>query len=451
VKTNQNDARAASVEEVLALVRESCRPLETERVPLGAALGRVLREPVCAPEDQPPFDRAAMDGYAIRLDDSGLQFRVVDEIHAGDWKPRRLQRGEAVLIATGGALPCDGMQVVMKENVRLDGATIRFVERGPARNIRFRGEDARRGHVLVKPGTVLQPGALALLASIGQAQLLVTRLPRVVHAVTGDELVPPEQTPQPGQIRDSNSTLVHAFLKQWSVEPEHRHVPDDESRAERVLASAFHTSHESLAPCSRRGNEAEGVSDQPIPPRNLGGYAACGTAGGAESGAATADLLLISGGASVGERDFTRRLLERFGYAIRISQTNTRPGKPLIVAQRGSAIAFGLPGNPLAHFVCLNLYVRAALDSFSGCRAESPFRQGQLATELEADGNARETFWPARQSNENGCAQLRPLAWTSSGDLTSLATANALIRVPAACRKLARDAAVEYVATRPFA
>jgi molybdopterin molybdotransferase len=117
-------------------------------------------------------------------------------------------------------------------------------------------------------------------------------------------------------------------------------------------------------------------------------------------------LLLISGGASVGERDFTHRLLERFGYAIRISQTSTRPGKPLIVAQRGGAIAFGLPGNPLAHFVCLNLYVRAALDSFSGCQAESPFRQGRLATELEAGGNARETFWPARQSNENGCAQL---------------------------------------------
>ena len=405
MNVNRHDARPASVEEVLVLVRESCRPLETEPLTLDAALGRVLREPACAPEDQPPFDRAAMDGYAVRLDDPGRQFRVVDEIHAGEWKPRQLERGEAVRISTGAALPGDGLQIVINEEVVSGETTIRVPRRDTGRNIRFRGEDARRGQVLVEAGTVLGPGSLALLASVGCTRPLVTRLPRVLHAVTGDEIVPPEQAPPPGQIRDSNSTLVRAFLNQWGVQPEQHRLPDDESRAGAVLT---------------------------------------------QSGVSTPDLLLVSGGASVGERDFTRRLLEHLGYTIRISKTNTRPGKPLIVAQRGGAIAFGLPGNPLAHFVCLYLYVRVALDRFSGSRAPSPFEQGQLATDLEADGNARETFWPARCSNENGAVRLRPLPWTSSGDLTSLATANALVRVPAGCTKLPRDAAIEFVPTRPF-
>lgn len=393
--------RAASASEALKLLQEICRPLEAERVPLAEAAGRVLREAVRAPEDQPPFDRSSVDGFAVRLDDAAERFRVVDEIRAGDWNPRQLQPGEAVRIATGGALPGDGLQVVMREDAEREGEFVSVSRRNSERNIRFRGEDARAGQVLVESGMRLQPGTLGLLASLGSARPLVTRLPCVLHIATGNEIVPPERTPQRGQIRDSNSTLVRAFLQQWSIKPTQLCVPEDEAAARAAL----------------------------------------------EVSACDADVVLISGGASVGEHDFTRHLLEQFGFTVRISKTTARPGKPLIVAQRDGAIAFGLPGNPLAHFVCLNLYVRAALQAFAGRLAEPLFQTGVLAADLASDGNARETFWPARWALCDGTASLTPLRWSSSGDLTSLASANALIRVTAGADRLERGNRVEFVST----
>ena len=402
-----HEAHAASAEEVLALVRQFARPLAAESVPLDRALGRVLRAPVCAPEDQPPFDRSAMDGFAIRLDDPATRFRLVDEIRAGDWKPRLLQLGECVRIATGGALPGDGLQVVMKEDAHVDGNQMETLRRSTERHIRFRGEDARQGQELVPVGAVLSPGALALLASVGHTQPLVTRLPRVLHVATGNEIVPPHQAPAHGQVRDSNSTLVRAFLSQLGSQPRQLRVAEDEAAAKSEAQSAM-------------------FADEPV------------------------DLLLLSGGASVGEHDFTRRLLTDLGWSIQVSRTSTRPGKPLIVATRGAALAFGLPGNPLAHFVCLNLYVRAALDAFSAHPTEPLFQRGVLAAELAAEANARETYWPARCWRGDGVVMLTPLRWSSSGDLTSLATANALIRVFAGCGKLVSGAAVEFVPTAPL-
>jgi molybdopterin molybdotransferase len=405
--TAAQPAAAASAEQVLALIREFARPLAAAPVPLDRALGRVLRTAVCAPEDQPPFDRSAMDGYALRLDDRATRFRIVDEIRAGDWKPRSLQLGECVRIATGGALPGDGLQVVMQEDARRVGGEVEVLQRGAERHIRLRGDDARQGQELVAAGAVLSPGALALLASAGHTQPVVTELPRVLQVATGSEIVPPDQTPGRGQIRDSNSTLVRAFLAQFGIEPRQLRVPEDEAEAKSQVRSAI----------------AEG-----------GGL----------------DLLLLSGGASVGEHDFTRRLLEDCGWTIRVSKTATRPGKPLILATRGTALAFGLPGNPLAHFVCLNIYVRAVLAGFSGRLPEPVFHRGVLATDLAAESNARETYWPAHCRLRDGACVLTPLRWSSSGDLTSLATANALLRVFAGSDRLASGAPVEFVSTTPL-
>lgn len=400
---SNNDPPIAA-DAVVALVRSLCPPLEAERVDLAAAGGRVLREPVLAPGDQPPFDRAAMDGFAVRLDDRATSFRIVDEIRAGDWKPRALRPGEAVRVATGGALPGEGLQVIPQEDAHVEGDRVTVLRREPERFIRFRGEDARAGRVLVEAGTVLSPGALALLAGLGVTRPLVARQPRVVHLATGNEIVPPGQAPARGQIRDSNSTLVRAFLAGWGIVPEQTRVAEDASS----LASGI-------------GHLASGVS--------------------------TPDLLLISGGASVGAHDFTRRVLEAAGFTIHVRKIAARPGKPLLVATRGATLAFGLPGNPLAHFVCLHLYVRAALEAWSGRRATG-FTPGMLAADLAADGSARETFWPARWHwAADGTVRLTPLRWSSSGDLTALAATNALVRVPAGTERLARGCPVEFLRT----
>lgn len=397
-----------SVDEVIALVRAHAGPLAAERVALDEALGRVLRETVTAPEDQPPFDRSAMDGFAVRLDDDSTVFRIVERIRAGEWRPRELEWGQAVQIATGGALPGDGLQVVIKEETSVEGDRLTVHRRGPERCIRFRGEDARAGWTLVAAGTRLLPGTLGLLAGIGHPQPLVSRRPRVLHLVTGNEIVPPERTPETGQIRDSNSTLVRAFLAQWGIAPEQLRAPEERAAARAEI----------------RNSE----SDQP--PWNL---------------------LLISGGASVGPHDFTASLLEELGFVLHVRRTTTRPGKPMLFGSRAEALAFGLPGNPLAHFVCLNLYVRQAIDAFSGLAPRSGFVAGRLAVEFLDAPNPRETLWPARLAPGVDGTGLTPLPWRSSGDLTALATANALVRIPPHTGGLAAGAVVEYLATSPDA
>jgi molybdopterin molybdotransferase len=372
-------------------------------VPLHHAQGRLLRETVHTPEDQPAFDRSAFDGFAIRLDDPATRFRIVDTLRAGDWRPRDLQPGEAVRIATGAAPPAENLQVVMKEHTRTEGEQVEILQREKLSNIRPRGADARKGQVLVESGTRLSPGVLALLASIGHCCPLVSRLPRVLHFATGNELVPPDQEPTPGKIRDSNSILIRAFLGRRNIAPEQRRVAEDYEIASKALSEA--------------GN---------------------------------ADVILISGGASVGEHDFTRPLLEQAGYQIHVNRTATRPGKPLIIAQKQRTLAFGLPGNPLAHFVCLNLFVRVALD----CLAQDPiqlrFRHGTMATPLLSDASRRETFWPAHVSVDPSPFRLTPLPWASSGDLTALARANALIRVPAGAQGLDIDGVAEFLITDPL-
>ena len=389
----------ATLDEALVEIRSHCQPLPAVPTPLADAFGRVLRETVCAPSDLPDHDRSTRDGYAILQNDASEMFQVVDTLHAADWKPRPLLPGETVRVATGAALPCENLRVVMQEHVERDGDKIRIIKQETTLNLRKRGEDVRAGQPLVSAGVRLDAGRLALLASAGCTQPLVSPRLRVVHFTTGDEIVPPDRTPKPGQVRDSNSILVHGLLQKFPCSVAQAHLPEDFG-AVKQLISTFHL--------------------QP----------------------STFDLLLISGGASVGDRDFTRPLLEWLGFEIIFSQVNVRPGRPLIFGANGSQAAFGLPGNPLSHFVCFHLFVAAALAKLTGAEPET-FRRGRLAAKLDDPPCPRETLWPARSEP----AGLHPLAWASSGDVTCLTETHALIRVPANRGPMESGAEVEFLAT----
>jgi len=394
-------ASVPGILEIIELVRSQCAPLPTERVPLHLASGRFLREEIRAPEDEPHFDRSSVDGYAIRLDDPALEFTLIDEIRAGEWKPRLLAKGETVRIATGGSLPAEHLKVVMKEDVEVTGGRVRVLRSDSERHIRFRGENARAGDVLVRPGP-LRPGTLSLLASVGCTNPLVSRLPRVLHIATGDEIVPPEATPGPAQIRDSDSILVRAFFHAFGIEPRQLRLGEDPTAARDALRAQ----------------------------------------------AGSTDILLISGGASVGEHDFTRQLLVEAGYGIRVSKTRVRPGKPAIFGVTPDGrVAFGLPGNPLAHYICLNLFVRAALDALIGLPPRDILEQADLAEPLLEVENDRETLWPACTCTLSGRRAVRPLRWNNSGDLTCLALANALIFIPPRTKELPAGAQVLFAST----
>jgi molybdopterin molybdotransferase len=397
-----NKSAIRFLDEALADIRSRCQPLPAMRIPLAEAFGHVLRETVCAPEDLPPCDRSTRDGYAIRADDSAETFSIVDTLHAADWNPRQLKNGDAVRVATGASLPCSGLRVVMQENVERNGNQILIVRHETATNISLRGEDLRAGEPLLHAGAKLNAGALAILATAGHVNPLVSPRLRVLHFTTGDEIVPPDQTPKPGQIRDSNSILIRGLLQRFPCELTQNHLPEDFEAAKRVI-SAFRFPLSAF------------------------------------------DLILISGGASVGEKDFTRALLEWLGFEIVFSQINLRPGRPLIFGVNGSRAAFGLPGNPLSHFVCFHFAVAAALAGLTGAEPQK-FLRGQLAYKLDDEPCPRETLWPAKlEISPDATVRLHPLAWANSGNVACLALANALVRVPANTGPLEQLAKVDFL------
>lgn len=391
------------LDEALAEISMRCRLLPAVRAGLSEATGRVLRETVCADEDFPSSDRSTRDGYAMLADDVSETFSVVDTLHAADWKPRQLKTSEAVRVATGASLPCEKLRVVMQENVERTGNQIKIVRREGGLNIRKRGEEMHAGDSVLAAGTKLNAGALALLATIGCTQPLVSPKLSVVHFTTGDEIIPPDQKPKPGQIRDSNSILIRELLEKFRCDVIHRHLTEDFERA-KFEVSAFHL---------------------PLP---------------------AFDLVLVSGGASVGDKDFTRPLLEWLGFEIIFNRTNIRPGAPLIFGVDGARVAFGLPGNPLSHFVCFHLFVTAALAKLTGVKWPK-FSTGTLTEELEDAPNPRETLWPAYCEKQSGTVALTPLPWSSSGDVTALVKTNALIRVPPKQGSFAVGTVVEYLPT----
>lgn len=376
-----------SISEARALIAQTVHVLPPLRVPLAQAHGRTLRESLTADEDIPAFDRSAMDGYAIRADDPATEFRVVCEIPAGTVPTRAIGLGECARIFTGSPIPEGGTQVIVQEVAQRSGDAVTFSQRGKGINIRSRGEDAREGSVLIERGTQLGAVELSLCAQLGKCAPLIAPRPRILHIATGSELVAPDEIPEAGKIRDSNSTLIAALAAEAGAEIAHQfRVGDDPAQLVGAVSGT-----------------------------DIGRW----------------DMLLLSGGASVGDHDFGARTLRELGFSLHFTQLNLRPGKPLIFATRGRHLAFVIPGNPLSHLVCWHLVIRAALDMLAIGAIEFALVEAPLGGDVALKGNPRETWWPARIAWENGGAKFLPLKWQSSGDLTGIIGLDALIRVPA--------------------
>jgi len=386
------------VADVWRLLDERVKPLEPERVPLDKALGRILREDIRATADQPPFDRSAMDGYAFVPSSAPGNFhlyRIIGSIKAGEVAERAPGPGEALRVFTGAELPAPGLAVLMQEEARIEGDHL-CVERevSSGENVRRCGSDARRGDILLPKERRLGAVSLAVLASDGQVKPLVAAAPRVAHATTGDEIVPPESTPGAGQIRNSNQILIRSLLQ--SVIPS-RNIHQEHWGDDPVAAAAR-------------------LAAEPF---------------------ANVDLILISGGASVGDHDYTARVLEEAGFELPVRKINSRPGRPLIVGFRGRQIVFGLPGNPVSHYVCFHLMVNYAVARLRGVPMPE-WHPLPLAGPLPNCFNRRPTYWPAAMETDRvrNTRVVRPLAWNNSGHLAALLHAQVLFCVPPETKEL---------------
>ena len=389
-----------SLDEARQVIAQSLSMLPAEHAPLLNAQNRFLRSPLVAAEDMPPFDRSAFDGYALPAQDAPAPLRVAFEIPAGHPAPRALQRGECARIFTGGTIPAGADAVAMQEVCTRKDDLVEIPAIASGSGVRRRGEDAPAGTMLLESGCRLGPVELALLAQLGKVDPLVAPRPRVFHVRTGSEIVAPDAEPRPGQIRDSNSTLIRALVAE--------------------------------AGCELVGSATAGDDLPEL-------LTAC-------AGAGDAHLLLISGGASVGDYDFGRAALTELGYSVRFSSLNLRPGKPLIFATRGRQCAFVIPGNPLSHFVCWHVVIRAAVDALVHGMSTLGLEEFTLGGAKPLPGNPRETWWPARLAFRGGAALAEPMKWQSSGDLTGLSGVRLLLRIPSNASSIPPGATIQALA-----
>ena len=390
-----------TVSEALDLVLARTHPLAPADTPLAGAAGRVLAEAAVAQHDLPPFPSSGMDGFALRADDTPGELAVTARVAAGSPSGRTLSAGEAAAISTGGQVPKGADAVVPIEQVEDRGTTVvvthRVVE---SDNIRPRGGDVRAGTTVVAAGETLGPAQLGAAAAAGLATVRCARRPLVAVLITGNELREPGESLGPGEIYDANGTMLEALIRAAGGDAErHPGVRDDEGELRAALERALE-----------------------------------------------ADVVVTTGGASVGEHDLVRRVSAGAGVVEVFWGVSVRPGKPIAFGVRGRTLVFGLPGNPVSALVGFELFVRPALLALQGAADPSPaFLPGRLAVSTRQNA-ARDSLLPARVLADGEEVALEPLAGQQSHMIARAAAAQALVFVPRGDGELAAGSAVRYLA-----
>lgn len=378
-----------SVEEALRTVLDHATMLPDETVALSDAGGRVLREPLRADRDFPPYDRVTMDGIALRYTDLTAQqrsFVIAGVVAAGASPPALLQGGQCLEVMTGAMLPPGTDTVVRYEDLDIvDGvATIRAAEVRAGQNIHRQGEDRQSGELIVQPGCVLTAAEIGVAATVGRDRIKVGRRPRTLVVSTGDELVAVDQTPLPYQIRRSNVPTLAALLRTWGIPVDTLHLPDNADLIRRRLA--------------------ERINDY--------------------------DLVLLSGGVSRGAFDYLPDALTAIGVQRLFHKVSQRPGKPFWFGHLPEKTAvFALPGNPVSSFVCARYYVRAWLEACLGVTA-SPTLYAQLQEPVRFTPELT-YFLPVKLvSRPDGILGAYPILGHGSGDLANMVDIDAFQILP---------------------
>ena len=374
-------------EEALSRILKSVHSRPTRRVALSEALDRFTASALLARLSLPQFDNSSMDGYAVVASASpkGARLKIVGEQPAGLDRRHSIAAGEALRILTGAPIPSGADAVVMQEETRVEGDELNVtgtVESGE--NIRRRGGDVTEGQRILGAGERLRPQTLALLAAQGIAEVEIGREVRAAIVSTGDELVEPGQQLQPGQIHDSNSVLLRALLQ----------------RCDANVVSSIH--------CQDREAQIEAALRQATK---------------------IADVLIISGGVSVGARDFVKSALSSIGAKLDLWRVAVKPGKPFLFGRRGECAIFGLPGNPVSAFMTFLLFVRPAILQLMGAgpnELELRRAPATLAVDLRNPGDRPHYVRGILMNRE-----FAPVGRQESHALFGLSRSNAVVRVPA--------------------
>jgi molybdopterin molybdotransferase len=366
-------------EEAYEMVMENAQPLRSEHVPMMDSLGRVLAENVYSDLDMPPFDKSAVDGYAIRMDDLALTLKVVEVIPAGKLPEKILKAGQCAKIMTGAMIPegADGV-IMIEDTMTLGNGNIRFTGKETRRNICFKGEDIKEGELVLSAGISIQPQHIAVLASVGKVNPLVFARAEVGVLSTGNELVEPVHVPAPSNIRNSNAYQLMAQSQKAGANPHYEGIAlDTETSLTVFLRNAL---------------------DQ---------Y----------------DIVLLTGGVSVGDFDHVPEVMDKIGAKILFKSIAIQPGRPTIFGRKGNQFIFGLPGNPVSAYVVFEMLVKPFLRKMMGDSSQPNDLLLPLGMDYSRTNSTRKSFLPVKI--EHG--EVFPLEYHGSAHINAYTMANGII------------------------
>lgn len=381
-----------SVVEALQKILASAAPSNTRMLPIENALSHVLANDIKADRPLPPFNRVAMDGFAVRsedfdgVEDGVVQLKIKGLIQTGVASKTAIKPGEAVQIMTGAPCPDSADAVVKIENAVIDRDTVTLTEPGikPGLNIASMGEDSEKGRVLIEKGSPLTTAGIAICASVGLDQVAVYRKPTVMVISTGSEIIPPAQTPLPHQIRDCNSYSLCTAAKAMDLDVTLLGIGEDDTSV--------------LGQMIEKGLEA--------------------------------DILILSGGVSMGEYDHIPGLLAEKGVQKILHNVRVKPGKPIWFGKTETGtFVFGMPGNPVSVQTCFKIFVEPFIRKLSGRRSpENVFMTLPLSDELFSK-TQREHYMPGQIVMHEGQTHIKPIVIRGSGDFSNFESSHGLIKV----------------------
>ncbi|WP_187263896.1 molybdopterin molybdotransferase MoeA [Pontibacter beigongshangensis] len=388
-------------EEAQQLVKAQAKSFGQEQVALDEADGRVLATAIRADRDYPPFNRSAVDGFAIRTEDweqGQRSYPIQETIFAGQAHQQELQPGAAYKIMTGAAVPTSADAVIRREDTTEGEGTVTILMAAVAtyQNIAKQGEDIQKEEVLVPAPILINPSVINSLAAVGQARVLVEKLPRIALFTTGDEVKPINAAVSPIQIRNSNRHLLQALLRKWNIKPDvYQHIPDTKEALHQAL-----------------------------------------------QGALKHDIIIISGGVSAGDADYVPQVLQELGVEKLFHKVAIRPGKPVFCGKLpGGGMVFALPGNPFSCLVTFTLFIEYYLYNCFGFDAGSVYKYKLL--EPRTKKHKLTEFFAAKL--DKATAALQPLTFNGSGDIRAGLMAHGLGVHPAEQQVLGQGNHIEFI------
>jgi molybdopterin molybdotransferase len=353
---------------------------ETEVIPLRKSFGRILGEDINSPINMPGFNKSAMDGYAVNSSDDSPEYTIVETIPAGSVPEKTIRRGECAKIMTGAMVPRGADRVIKKEVVEEKNGRIRVIDEDPHVNICFKGEDIKTGDTVLTRGILIRPQETAVLASMGKADVLVYKVPRVGIIATGSELAEPGTLLKPGQIYNSNAySLAAQIIKTGACPHIHRVAVDTEEDIK--------TAVKSLLP-------------------------AC-------------DMILLSGGVSVGDYDLVPGVLKDLGITLHFEKVAVKPGKPTVFGTKDNKIFFGVPGNPVSTFVIFEIFIKPLIYRMMDYTYVPLFIRGVLTQPVVRKRAGRSAFVPVYYNQGN----VEPVEYHGSAHIHALTKANGLVSI----------------------